>query len=169
MHTQIMAVAKEPHPVLSLLAAPLMVGLVLAVLFTKPWWWPDKANEALPATDVPVLGFVGGCGAFKLYAQYRWEPYGASERAAPNSLAKKVESYGPNEIVAVDGWVHADIPYPDNPPPFNNGIWFHLSDGSGWVSFAAVRALPTSPDPTSLDEDGGPPATALPQCEGAVR
>lgn len=165
-----MAAAEQHHSVLywvlSLVVAPLLVGLLL--LTTAPWWWP-RGGDAPAARGTSVVGFAGGCGAFRLYAQDRWEPYGASVRAAPAVLARKVGDLGPNEIVAVDGWVHAGAGYLDNPPPFDNDVWFHLADNSGWVAFAAVRALSTSPASTNRDNDGGPAAATPPQCEGAIR
>lgn len=168
-----MAAARKHHSVLyimlSLLVAPLLVGLLVNFSTTKPWWWSGGNSEAPSTKDSSVLDFAGSCGVFELYAQNRWPPYGASKRAAPNLSAKKVGDFGPNEIVAVDGWVHSERVYPENPPPFYTDIWFHLSDNSGWVSFAAVRAVSTSPAATNLDQDGGPPAPAPPQCKGAVR
>jgi hypothetical protein len=154
--------------VVSLLLAPLLVGLIVGIVYTKPWWWPSQGYSP-PTAAGRVLGFVGGCEAFRLHAQYRWPPFGAVKRAAPSVLAAKVGGFDPNEYVAVNGWVHAEIAYPHNPPPFNNDIWFHVADDSGWVSFGAVRSLPTSPAATNFDEDGGTPAVAPPQCEGAVR
>jgi hypothetical protein len=69
--------------------------------------------------------------------------------------------------LTVNGWLHGRAAYPTNQPPYNSDIWFHLSDGIGWVGFAAVRALPTSTDSTGLG-DGGPLAPAPAQCEGAL-
>lgn len=111
---------------------------------------------------------VGGCTAFTLFAQNQYLPYGASARENPDKASTKVASFEPNEVINVDGWVRAQPAYATNPAPLNSGAWYHLADDRGWVSFAAVRANPTSPDPDThgagsfhapLDED----------CRGSVR
>lgn len=85
---------------------------------------------------------------------------------APDPLATQIGGFAPNQVVAVDGWVHGNIAYPSNAPPWNSDIWFHVRDG-GWVTFGAVRAVPTDFDPTGR-EDGGPPAAASSRCQGAT-
>lgn len=83
--------------------------------------------------------FTGGCDAFRVYAQNRYAPLGAAVRAEPDVLSEKLEpSFAGNEVIAVDGW----------------------------VNFAAVRAEPTTPDPTGLARDGGAPASTAPDCRG---
>jgi len=116
-----------------------------------------------------VLGFEGGCEPFTLYAQNRWAALGASVRAEPAPTGEKVGSFAPNELVTTDGWVRSRSAYPTNSPPWNSDAWFHLADNSGWVSFAAVRSDPTSPDPTGLDPDGGRPAPLSETCGGSIR
>lgn len=117
-----------------------------------------------------VASFVGGCAPFTVYAQNRWEPFGASGRATPAPTGTKVRSFSSNELVAVDGWVRTRAPYLANKPPFNSDVWFHLADDSGWVAFAAVRADPTVPDPTGgFSDDGGRPAPMAAECSGSVQ
>lgn len=115
----------------------------------------------------PVAGFAGGCGPYQVFAQDRWSPLGTTVRAQPNVLSASVATFPGNMSLSVNGWVHGRAAYPTNVPPFNSDIWFHLSDGVGWVSFGGVRALPTHPDPTGV-ADGGPPAPAPTRCGGAV-
>ena len=149
-------------------------GVAISLLVTvvtagsAPWWWPkahllyDKlAGHAISTLD-------GGCGGYQLYAQNRYDPVGTAIRSAPDPLAAKVGGFAPNEIIAVDGWVHAKVAYPTNPAPWNSDVWFHLSDGRGWVSFAGVRAAPSSYDPTGRSPDGGIPATTPEECRGTL-
>lgn len=142
--------------------------LVVAVLgaSSAPWWWKytPLGDEGPPPG---VIGFSGGCDAFQVFAQNRWNPYGTAVRAAPNVTSKKVGGFAPNESIAVDGWVHSRPAYPTNTAPWNNDVWFHLADQAGWVSFAGVRATPVSQDPTGLSKNGGPPAPTNGKCEGA--
>jgi len=112
------------------------------------------------------IGFAGGCAPFRLFAQNRWAPLGAIVRKAPEITAPGFANYDGNESIAVTGWVHGGVAYPTNQPPFNNDIWFHVATG-GWVSFAAVRAVPTVPDPTGF-ADGGQSVEADPACQGEV-
>jgi len=116
-----------------------------------------------------VAGLVGGCEKFPLFAQNRWDPLGASGRAEPSATGGKVRSFAPNEIVVVDGWVRSRAPYPANSPPWNSDVWFHLADDSGWVSFAGVRADPTTPDETGgFSPDGGRAAPLDEACSGSI-
>lgn len=128
---------------------------------------PESSADSTADGATPVVGLVGGCEPYDLHAQNRWTPWGAKIRAAPDSDSPAVGSLQGNELVRVDGWVHGDVPYPHNSPPWNSDIWFHLADDSGWVSFAAVRELPTSRDRTSLDPYGGEPAPTPTDCQGA--
>lgn len=116
-----------------------------------------------------VANLVGGCDAFTVYAQNRYNPVGTAIRAVPLPTARKVASFAANELVAVDGWVRTQPAYPSNSPPFDSDVWFHLADDSGWVSFAGVRADPTSLDPTGFAEDGGRPAPLAEECSGTHR
>lgn len=118
-------------------------------------------------TASPVAGFAGGCGPYQIYAQNRWAPLGTTVRSQPNVLSASVTTFPGNMSLSVNGWVHGRAAYPTNVPPFNSDIWFHLTDGIGWVSFGGVRALPTRPDPTAV-ADGGPPAPAPATCQGAL-
>jgi hypothetical protein len=116
-----------------------------------------------------VQSINGGCQPYIIYGQNRWQPYGAMVRATPYRAGKVMGGVSPNELVHVDGWVHTESAQPSNVPPWNSNIWFHLSDGSGWVSFAGTRAVPTPPDPTGLDPNGGTPAPTPSNCEGGLR
>jgi hypothetical protein len=124
-------------------------GLVATVVVTVvaatsvPWWgkyvgWgtPD------PAPSSAIAGMSGGCTTFTAIAQNRYPPYGAAIRTQPNLHSTQVGSYAGNKTISVNGWVHGTADYPTNPPPWNSNIWFHLADGAGWVSYAAVRAYP---------------------------
>jgi hypothetical protein len=107
----------------------------------------------------------GGCEPFRVYAQNRWAPVGASERSEPDVLAIKTGGYAGNEVVAVDGWFDTDVPvYPSNSEPWDSDIWFRTTTG-GWVAFAAVRSKPSVLDPTGLSSDGGIPVVLDPACE----
>lgn len=116
---------------------------------------PQPAPEPVPAEPT--------CSTFTVWAQNRWDPQGASLRAQPDHNSEWLAGFAGNAALTVDGWTHGSQPYPDNPGPFNNDVWYHLADGSGWVSFAAVRGGETSYDPNS--GDGGPPAEIPSECE----
>lgn len=154
----------------------LAVGLLVGVfLLGGAPFWVKPLLEALGIRDRPCDSgggstcFVGGCEDFRVYAQNRWAPLGAAVREAPDVNSRQVAGYDGNMGITVDGWVRSSVPYPTNAPPWNSDVWFHLSNGAGWASYAGVRALPTAPDPTGLSPDGGAPAPAPPECEGATR
>jgi hypothetical protein len=110
----------------------------------------------------------GGCEPFQVFAQNRWDPVGTTIRAEPSVLSTQIGSFPPNMSISVNGWVHGRPAYPTNEAPWNNDVWYHLTDGAGWVSFAGVRATPVAHDPTGL-ADGGPAAAIAPACQGAVQ
>lgn len=124
-----------------------------------------------------VERFERGCAVRTVFAQGRWQPLGAVVRAAPRPNADVVDAVGPNEVLAVDGWVVGAVPYPHNPAPWNSAIWFHLADETGWVSFASVRATPTdntsatpiSGEQSTTPAEQGDPAEASPDCQGRLR
>jgi hypothetical protein len=147
------------------------VAIVLAVVFATgpPWWFKYIHASASAAPRVQAVGMSGGCAPFQVFAQNRWDPIGTSVRMQPNILSDKNGSFAPNESISVDGWVHGRPAYPTNPAPWNSDIWYHLTDGAGWVSFAGVRASPTGYDPTGLSSDGGPAVAVSASCEGAVQ
>jgi hypothetical protein len=151
----------QPGWKMSLLGIPLVMALLTGAFFMAdpPMWWQRFFAS----------GFTGGCGAFVVYAQNRWEPYGAAIRAEPSVRAKQIGSYDPNQVIAVDGWVHAEVAYPTNSAPYNSDVWFHLANEPGWVSFGGVRGTPTTRDPTGLDRNGGQPAPLSVACEGRMR
>lgn len=149
---------------LYLIVIPLVVGIVL--LAGSPWWWKAIFGSG-SASSSGIAGFNGGCPTFHVYSENRWAPVGTAIRAQPSVLSTEEGSYSPNTRIAVNGWVHGQTAYPTNVAPYNNNIWFHLSNGAGWVSFPGVRAKPTTFDPTGL-ASGGPPAPTLARCEGTV-
>lgn len=152
-----------------------LIGIGVAILIAiagatgPPWWWEwvglKKSSSAPPSA---VVGMSGGCQPFQVFAQDRWRPVGTAIRAAPNVLSVQQGSFPPNMSLSVNGWVYGRPAYPTNVAPWNSAIWFHLTDGAGWVSFPGVRAYPTSFDPTGL-ASGGPPAPTSPACVGAVQ
>lgn len=144
----------------------LLVTLVTAG--SAPWWWPPVHRAVDNWLGREVASFSGGCGGYQIYAQNRWDPVGTAIRSAPDPLAKKLGGFGPNEIVAVDGWVHGKVPYPNNPAPWDSDVWFHLSDGRGWVSYAGVRGAPSEYDPTLHSQDGGIPPPTPSACAGTL-
>lgn len=147
------------------------LGVVVAILGLYRDYFDIRSPQIVAGSpDVDVVGFSGGCEPFRVYAQNRFEPYGARKLNAPDPLATQIGGFAPNQIVAADGWVRGAIAYPNNRPPLNSNVWFHVADGSGWVAFAAVRAVPTSPDPTGgFSEDIGEPAVVPEACAGAVQ
>lgn len=148
----------------------IVLALVVAVLGASaaPWWWPLVTGSSSDGPPAGVTGFVGSCDPFRVYAQNRYPPLGAAIRAAPEVESRQMGSEAGNKAIIVDGWVRSRVGYPSNPPPWDSDVWFHLADDSGWVSFAGVRELPTSPDESGLDPDGGPPAPASEACHGAI-
>jgi hypothetical protein len=120
----------------------------------------DGTGQVTPPKSIqpPVT-----CAVFTVYAQNRWNPVGAALRGAPDHTSPKLGGFTGNTPLAVDGWTYGSTPYPNNPAPFNSNVWFHLANGSGWVSFPGVRGAPTSYDPTS--NDGGPAAPVRPECK----
>jgi hypothetical protein len=133
---------------------------------TSPWWWPSS-GDGTPQSE--ISGMSGGCPAFQVFAQNRWDPVGTAIRSGPNVQSHQVGSFPANMSISVNGWVHGRPAYPTNTAPWNNDIWFHLSDGAGWVSFPGVRATPVANDPTGTSPDGGTPAPTASSCEGAIQ
>lgn len=147
--------------------AAFSVVVAIAFLTGPPFWWKYvNGSRNIPSG---VTGFSGGCSAFQVFAQNRWRPIGTSERAAPDVTSRKVNGFAPNESIPVDGWVHARPAYPSNTAPWDSDVWFHVADNSGWVSFAGVRDLPVSFDPTGRSADGGVPAPTTAGCEGSAQ
>jgi hypothetical protein len=145
----------------------LSIILTVATLGSAPWWW-HLAFPSSQASASAVVGMSGGCPPFQVFAQDRWKPYGAAIRAQPNVQSQLVGTDPGNFSLSVDGWVYSRAPYPTNTPPWNSNVWYHLTDGAGWVAFAGVRATPSAEDPTGLSKYGGDPAPNSRSCEGAV-
>lgn len=125
-------------------------------------------TQLRPAT-VTYRRHDGRLYAFRSVRQNRYPPYGAAIRAQPNDLSTREGSYSGNTVISVNGWVYGTADYPTNPPPWNSNIWFHLTDGSGWVAYPAVRAYPMTPDPTGENPNGGPPVATSKSCEGELQ
>lgn len=142
------------------------IVITIAAASAAPFWWHPFLRWA--GFEAEIVALEGGCGGYQLYAQNRWAALGAAVRAGPSPDGKKINGYAGNEIVTVDGWVHSDVAYPTNSSPWDSDIWFHLADGTGWVSFAGLRSAPTTPDPTGFSTDGGIPPATPPDCEGRV-
>jgi len=150
----------------------LITAIVVAVLAagSVPWWWQFMPWNKKGSHPPPgVVGFSGGCDAFQIFAQNRWDPVGTVVRAQPNVNSKQVGGYAANQSITVNGWVHSRPAYPTNTAPWNSDIWFHVADDSGWVSFPGVRAAPVAHDPTGTDPYGGIPAATVGSCEGSVQ
>ena len=145
----------------------LSAALAVATLGSAPWWW-RLLSRSSPTPASAVAGMSGGCAGFQVFAQNRWQPYGTAIRAQPNVLSQLIGTEPGNFSLSVNGWVYGRAPYPTNTPPWNSGVWYHLADGAGWVSFAGVRATPSSEDPTGLSKYGGDPAPTSKDCQGAV-
>ena len=147
------------------IAAGVATSLIAAALIAVGVWVYNARTS-----DGGASGLVGGYEPFTVFAQNRWDPLGTSVRAEPFGTAEKAGSFAPNELIAVDGWVRIRSPYPSNTSPWNSDAWFHLADNSGWVSFAGVRADPTTPDETGgFSEDGGRPVPLSDDCSGTLR
>lgn len=152
------------------------IGLVSSILITvvaassSPWWWKYMPWERGDAGPPPgVVGFSGGCDAFQIYTQNRWQPYGAVVRAQPNVDSRIEDKLSGNFAIHVNGWVHSRAAYPTNTAPWNSDVWFHLADDSGWVSFPGVRATPVQQDPTGTSPSGGVPVPTTAACEGSIQ
>lgn len=143
----------------------LVIGVIL--LSSAPFWYHPLLRVVGLQPEIAAMD--GGCPpGYTIYAQGRWDPLGAAVRAGPSASFKQVGSLGANQPVNVDGWAHGATLYPNNPEPFNNDLWFHLSDGSGWVSFAGVRAQPVPRDASNSSRDGGLPAPTTDSCAASV-
>lgn len=142
----------------------LAVGLVL--LSAAPFWWHPLLRAI--GYEPAIAPLKGGCGAYTILAQGRWDPLGAALRARPDGAAKKVGGFAANEPIVVNGWVRGSTMYPNNPAPYNSDIWFHVADGTGGVSFGGTRAQPVDRDPTDRNSYGGVPAPTPQDCVGTV-
>jgi hypothetical protein len=91
------------------------------------------------------------------------------EQLRPRELHHSGGRQRPNQPITVDGWVRERTPYPSNQPPWDSDVWFHVSDNSGWVTFAGVRATPTTPDPLGGYGKGTSPAPLDISCDGTYR
>jgi hypothetical protein len=145
-----------------------VTGVVTLATISTPWWWHDMP-WATSGPPPGVTGFSGGCDAYQVFAQNRWDPVGTVVRASPNVTSRRVDSYPANYSITVDGWVHSRPAYPTNTAPWNSDVWFHVADNSGWVSFPGVRATPVGHDPTGLSSAGGTPAATAKRCEGSAQ
>jgi hypothetical protein len=155
----------------AIIGAGVAVFLAVAAATGPPWWFKHVGLESSAAGQHPgaaVVGMSGGCTPFQVFAQGRWRPVGTAIRATPNVLSAQMGSFPANMSISVNGWVNGRPAYPTNTAPWDSGVWFHLTDGAGWVSFPGIRAIPVKFDPTGL-ATGGPPAPTSANCEGAVQ
>ncbi len=142
--------------------AKIVVGAFLTMMFlsigigTAAAQQPVVSNVAKGGTVVP--GYSGGCNiGFPIFVQNQFEPYGTKIR---RSLNQDDVSVGlPVNIPLIStGWVkYGDPVYPINPPGIKGEYWFYVpylpTGGSGWVSDAGVRSVPTANSPTNADAD----------------
>lgn len=142
----------------SRLVAGVIAGLLLALLV---WLGASVISEIRQQLSSDRI--YSACDRYLVYGQRRWDPIGAAIRSYPSLEGDKVGSLAGNEAAAVDGWISGPPIYPDNGDPFDSGVWFHLADDRGWVSFPGVRAQLTDYAPGDLD--GGPPAPTPAECE----
>ena len=123
------------------------------------------AQTSVPPPEPTSEPTAGDCERFPVYAQGRWPPMGTAVRSEPTRAAPQTDSIQPNVIISVDGWIRSDAPYPTNSAPWNENVWFRLTDRSGWVSFAGVRASPSHSGGTDGPAEGGWPVELLDECE----
>lgn len=145
-----------------------MSAAVVAGLIATAIWTASTGLFGLLRSDEKTSSLVGGCAPFTLFAQNQFDPFGAKIRLEPRPDSETEGSFAPNETIIVDGWVRGRSPYPTNTPPWNSGVWFHLSNNEGWVAFAAVRAVPTDPSQGNFAE-GSDPAPLDQECAGSIR
>ena len=109
-------------------------------------WGEGPARTAIP------------CPAFTIWGQSA-DPNlpGASIRSAPDSGASRIGSIGPGSAVTALGWRDTgSTPYPGNPSPYNQGIWYELQ-GGGWAIIAGVRG---TSDTNDWQPSNAPPRNA---------
>jgi hypothetical protein len=147
----------------------LLVLLISAAALAVVVIGPDRVKSWAATGPSDVTAMTGGCAPFQVFGQNRWQPYGARLLAGPNLQSRVIGPVAPNKTIFVNGWVHGAVAYPLNSPPWNSDVYFHLSDNTGWVTFAGVRAVPTNQDPSGHSPDGGVPVPILPACEGAIQ
>lgn len=142
------------------ISAAIVTGLVVAAIVAiVTGTWSSRSHR----------DFVGGCEPFNLHAQNEFDPVGTLIWEKPLPTAKNYRGFSPNQLITVDGWVRTRSPYPTNSTPWDSDVWFHLANNGGWVSFAGVRALPTSPGPKGNFDTGSSPAPIDTRCAGTFR
>jgi hypothetical protein len=142
------------------ISAAIAAGLIVAGLVALvAHVWPKSSPDSL----------VRGCAPFNIYAQNQFKPYGALLWASPSPTAPNSPGFSPNQLITVDGWVRTRSPYLSNQSPWDSDVWFHLADNGGWVDFAAVRAVATTPDPQGGFGAGSSPAPLASSCAGTYR
>jgi hypothetical protein len=150
------------------------VGIAFALIVAigvatgPPWWFKSVGLSSSDTATSSIVGMSGGCAPYQIFAQGRWRPTGTAIRSQPNVLSTIEGSFSANASISVNGWVHGRPAYTTNISPWNSDVWFHLTDGAGWVSFPGVRGTPIAFDPTGL-ADGGTPAADPKGCEGAIQ
>lgn len=82
----------------------------------------DKLGKP-PETCETVRGRLRwGCDSLSSCGPKSVQPPGARKLDAPNFLATQVGSFGANQVIAVDGWIHGPVAYPMNLPPLKSDV-----------------------------------------------
>lgn len=157
--------------------ATILVAATTSVATTTAPTSTTTTTEHAPSGVEPLFEFVGGCERFHVYAQGRLSSpgYGAALRVDPflsaprgdvDPSTPRIDGFAANTILSVNGWVATEAPYATEPDPWDSDVWFHLTNGMGWVSFAGVRAQASHPGETDGPAGGGQPVEIRPECEG---
>ena len=150
------------------LAALALGALVVGVVVQQRH--DDVTTSGHEGDDDQGSGSVGGCPAFNVYAQNQFQPFGTLRWTAPEPTAERSPGFSRERLAQFTGWVKAQSPYAGgNTPPWDADVWFHLADGSGWVTFVGARAAATVPDPESGFGPGSDPVPLDPTCQGTYR
>ena len=147
-----------------LLGIVVLIAVILLPGLTSDVGPPPSEATATTTTTVPPT-YIGGCDPFAVYSQGRASPSGATVREMPYLWAPEVRTVGANAGISVDGWIETAAPYPGNRPPWDSAVWFRLTSGAGFVSFAGVRAEPTTPEGVDGPNEGGQPVEYGDECE----
>ena len=169
-HTSEQSSATEAPPVPPPAAPTTNSSPAAALTSTTPASTSTSTTEPVPSDMDPVVKFVGGCGRFAVFAQGRYDTpgFGAAVRVDPYLSAPQIGSFGPRKAISVNGWVETESPYPTNDHPWDSDVWCHLTDDSGWVSFAGVRSEVSFPDVVEGPAGGGWPVELRPECKGRL-
>jgi hypothetical protein len=71
---------------------------------------------------------------------------GAAVRSGPGRSFSRLSSIGAGQARTALGWRDSgDAPYPDNPSPYERGVWYEL-EGGGWAIIAGLRGTSDTND-----------------------